>query len=89
MIRVLVTAVLDSLVATANELPSPDRIVALMKGQVVKSSTHDRLMAIDGGVSAGLVNAQAVSQRSGRNDGADILIDKLRHKDPRLLTFSF
>lgn len=38
-----------------------DRIIVLKKGQVVESGTHESLITMDGGVYAGLVNAQALS----------------------------
>ncbi|KAJ3480950.1 hypothetical protein NLG97_g7941 [Lecanicillium saksenae] len=38
-----------------------DKIVVLKKGQVVETGTHESLLDIEGGVYAGLVNAQAIS----------------------------
>ncbi|KAF5008271.1 hypothetical protein FDECE_5435 [Fusarium decemcellulare] len=38
-----------------------DRILVLKKGRVVESGTHDSLIAMDGGVYAGLVHAQSLS----------------------------
>ncbi|RDA95917.1 hypothetical protein CP533_5946 [Ophiocordyceps camponoti-saundersi (nom. inval.)] len=38
-----------------------DRIVVLKRGKIMESGTHQTLMARDGGIYAGLVNAQALS----------------------------
>ncbi|KAH7120551.1 multidrug resistance-type transporter protein, partial [Dactylonectria macrodidyma] len=42
-------------------IKNADRIVVLKKGQVIESGTHESLIAMDGGVYAGLVHAQALS----------------------------
>ncbi|KAK5990313.1 ABC transporter BEA3 [Cladobotryum mycophilum] len=45
-----------------------DRIVVLKKGKVVESGTHESLIAMEGGVYSGLVNAQALSLGSTEAD---------------------
>ncbi|PFH56359.1 hypothetical protein XA68_16620 [Ophiocordyceps unilateralis] len=45
-----------------------DRIVVLKRGKIMESGTHQTLMARDGGVYAGLVNAQALSLGGGSTE---------------------
>ncbi|OAA43168.1 MDR efflux pump ABC3 [Metarhizium rileyi] len=65
-----------------------DRIVVLKKGQVVESGTHEGLIAMENGVYAGLVNAQALSlgaeneatQETPDNDGSGSTLEREKSK---------
>ncbi|KAF4594834.1 multidrug resistance-type transporter protein [Ophiocordyceps camponoti-floridani] len=48
-----------------------DRIVVLKRGKMMESGTHQTLMSRDGGVYAGLVNAQALSLGASTEDTSD------------------
>ncbi|KAL7798115.1 multidrug resistance-type transporter protein [Trichoderma ceciliae] len=49
-----------------------DRIIVIKKGKVVEEGTHDSLIALDGGVYSGLVQAQALSlEGSSQPDESD------------------
>lgn len=50
-----------------------DKIVVLKKGQVVETGTHESLLDIEGGVYAGLVNAQAISLGTATEAGDQVL----------------
>ncbi|KAL4959751.1 ABC transporter ATP-binding protein/permease [Aspergillus stella-maris] len=49
-----------------------DRIVVLRKGKVIESGDHQGLVSKDGGVYAGLVNAQALSLHGSTMDSATL-----------------
>ncbi|KAL5092065.1 ABC transporter bea3 [Trichoderma cf. simile WF8] len=62
-----------------------DRIIVIKKGKVVEQGTHESLIALDGGVYSGLVQAQALSlggspQSDESDEKEDVYEDIVREK---------
>ncbi|PHH76094.1 hypothetical protein CDD80_1824 [Ophiocordyceps camponoti-rufipedis] len=58
-----------------------DRIVVLKRGKMMESGTHQTLMSRDGGIYAGLVNAQALSLGASTDDTSNDGDAKFRDDD--------
>ncbi|KAM3509798.1 hypothetical protein MY11210_006165 [Beauveria gryllotalpidicola] len=69
-----------------------DAIVVLKRGRVVETGTHESLLGVEGGVYAGLVNAQSISLGEAADAGAGVQeeeeeeeadVTKLKHDKSR------